>query len=147
MKKIVVRVIAGIVLGLITWGVAVFIFSDGIGESFSAITSVEKVNVLMEIDQNGLLTVTETIDYVFNKAYRGVYRELPADRAGSLYSSIEVTAVGKEIKYIEPMGSESSRSVRVWFVLQFFERYPSQGRRESKRHLQIHYSKSRGDRH
>ena len=116
MKKIVVRVIAGIVLGLITWGVAVFIFSDGIGESFSAITSVEKVNVLMEIDQNGLLTVTETIDYVFNKAYRGVYRELPADRAGSLYSSIEVTAVGKEIKYIEPMGSESSRSVRVWFV-------------------------------
>ncbi|MFA6977364.1 MAG: DUF2207 domain-containing protein [Mesotoga sp.] len=116
MKKIVFRVIAGIIVGVITWAVAILIFSDGIADSFSSITSIEKANVLMEIDQNGLLTVTETIDYKFNKAYRGIYRELPADRAGSQYSSIEVTAVGKEIKYIESMGDENARSVRIWFV-------------------------------
>lgn len=115
-KKIVFRVIAGIIVGVITWAVAILIFSDGIADSFSSITSIEKANVLMEIDENGLLTVTETIDYKFNKAYRGIYRELPADRAGSQYSSIEVTAVGKEIKYIESMGNESARSVRIWFV-------------------------------
>ncbi|RLL86971.1 hypothetical protein Y696_02495 [Mesotoga sp. H07pep.5.4] len=116
MKKIVTRVIIGLIIGLITWGIVVIVFSGGISDTFSSITSIEKADVLMEIDENGLLTVTETIDYVFKKPYRGIYRELPADRAGSQYSEIEVTAVGKEIKYIESFGSQDARSVRIWFV-------------------------------
>ena len=67
MKKIVTRVIIGLIIGLITWGIVVMIFSSGISDTFSSITSIEKADVLMEIDENGLLTVTETIDYVFKK--------------------------------------------------------------------------------
>jgi len=116
MKKIVLRLIIGVIIGIISWGVVSLILSEGLGESFSSITEIENVKVLMEIDRDGLLMVTETIDYRFKKPYRGIYRELPADRAGSLYGEIEVTATGKEIKYIERMGGASSRSIRLWFV-------------------------------
>ena len=116
MKKLAFRAIVGIIVGVFLWGVIVFIFSDGISDSFSSITNIERASILMEIDNRGLMTVTETIEYRFVKPYRGIYRELPADRAGSLYSTIQITAVGKEIKYIESTGSESERSVRIWFV-------------------------------
>ncbi len=62
MKKIVLRLIIGVIIGVISWGVVSLILSEGLGESFSSITEIENVKVLMEIDKDGLLTVTETID-------------------------------------------------------------------------------------
>jgi uncharacterized membrane protein len=98
---------------------------------------VERFDVRMSVEQDGVVTVTERLDVVFNGEYHGIYRDIPVEYPGAHGSNytlfLKVTGVtdgsGNDLKY-ESRTQNGNRHLKIYIPDAV----------DSTRSVQIHYT-------
>ena len=75
--------------------------------------TIDQAFVNLTVENNGLLHVDEQLDYTFNGAYNGVYRDIPL-KSGESIENINVTAKGAYPVLEESDGEDGQKHLKIY---------------------------------